>query len=467
MKRLWNWLSDARRSLVSRYVILMSVAVILIPLALILVVTILFLIYPPYEKEHAIYGGAIELENKWHNEAKALGGKSEEAIQKRLEELYKRYSKATIYWVDPAGDTRLQLPKDAKIQQHWTAADAMQFMKERRSGGDELFTIVAFIGDQPSSGFIILEVPRSIITPTFKNTTFAKYWSYAFPALLLIILFLFIGASWLFFYRISRRLLHMQKAMTSSAAAFPGIPGRITVGKQDEIGRLEFAFNTMIEQLEHGRLRETEEEQLRRQLIANLSHDLRTPLTAIRGHAFQLNEEPLSSRGRESLQVIDRKVDFLSRLIDNLLSYTLLSAGRYPYRPEVIDMNRLLRQLCANWYAAFEQQGIELELDAPDHGFRWEIDPQWMERIADNLFQNILRHARDGGYALVRLYVRNGSGYISFVDQGPGMDSESGERGSGIGLSIVSLMAKEMGLQLTIDSSTAGTRITLQGLNQI
>ncbi|MBD3922699.1 HAMP domain-containing histidine kinase [Paenibacillus sp. PR3] len=466
MNRLLNWLSDARRSLVSRYVILMSVAVILIPLAIIVVVTALFLIYPPYEKEYAVYGGAIELENKWHSEVKSLGGKPDEVIQQRLEKLYKRYNKATIYWVNSAGDTQLQLPSDAKIQQHWTAADAMQFMKER-PGSDELFTIVAFIGDQPSEGFIILEVPRTVITPTFKNTTFAKYWSFAFPALLLIILLLFIGASWLFFYRISRRLLRMQKAMTSSAAAFPGIPGRITVGKQDEIGRLEFAFNTMIGQLEHGRLRETEEEHLRRQLIANLSHDLRTPLTAIRGHAFQLNEEQLSSRGRESLQVIDRKVDYLSRLIDNLLSYTLLSAGRYPYRPEVIDMNRLLRQLCANWYAAFEQQGIELELDAPDHSFRWEIDPQWMERIADNLFQNILRHASAGGYALVRLYEWEGSGYISFVDHGPGMDSESDEAGSGIGLNIVKLMAKEMGLQLTIDSSTAGTRITLQGLNQI
>jgi signal transduction histidine kinase len=223
----------------------------------------------------------------------------------------------------------------------------------------------------------------------------------------------------------------------------------------------------MIGQLEHGRLRENEEEQLRRQLIANLSHDLRTPLTAIRGHAFQLNEEQLTGRGRESLLVIDRKVDYLSRLIDNLLSYTLLSTGRYPYRPELIDMNRLMRQLCANWYAAFEQQGIELELDAPERSFRWQIDPQWMERITDNLFQNILRHAGDGSYALVRLYEQDGSGYISFVDHGPGMNSESGAAGSGIGLSIVTLMAKEMGLHLAIDSSSEGTRITLQGLNQI
>jgi len=466
MKRLWKWLSDASRSLVSRYVILICVAVILIPLALVLGASILFLFYPPDAREQSLYGSGLKLETMWHNEARSLGGKPDEAVQQRLQELYSTYTKATLYWVDVEGNTRLQLPSSAQVQTQWTAADAIQFMKERRDN-NELFTVVAFIGDHPSEGFLVFELPRDVIYNAYKNAKFRKYWSYSFPTMLLIILCLFLAASWLFFYRISRRLLRMQKAMMPSAAAFPGIPGRITVGRQDEIGRLELAFNTMIEQLEHGRLREAEEEQLRRQLIANLSHDLRTPLTAIRGHAFQLNEEQMSSRGRESLQVIDRKVDYLSRLIDNLLSYTLLSAGRYPYRPEHVDMNRMLRQLCANWYAAFEQQGIELELDAPDHGFRWEIDPQWMERIADNLFQNILRHAVDGGCALVRLYESDGKGYIEFADRGPGMNSESASPGSGIGISIVTLMAKEMGLQLTIDSSSEGTRITLQGLNQI
>ena len=63
----------------------------------------------------------------------------------------------------------------------------------------------------------------------------------------------------------------------------------------------------MVQELETSRKREMEEEELRKELIANLSHDLRTPLTTIRAHAYRLKKEPLSTKGQESLDFIDEK----------------------------------------------------------------------------------------------------------------------------------------------------------------
>ncbi|MFC0333859.1 sensor histidine kinase, partial [Paenibacillus sepulcri] len=138
------------------------------------------------------------------------------------------------------------------------------------------------------------------------------------------ILGVFILISWLFFYKIRKRLMHLQEAMAKPAGN--GIPLPIRIDKRDEIGQLGDSFNKMVHELEISRHREKEEEALRRQLISNLSHDLRTPLTAIRGHAYRLKKESLSPKGRESLDAIDHKISHLGQLLENLLSYTLLTS---------------------------------------------------------------------------------------------------------------------------------------------
>lgn len=81
-----------------------------------------------------------------------------------------------------------------------------------------------------------------------------------------------------------------------------GLPQIVPPGKPDEIGRLEEAFNTMVTELKAGRAREAEEEALRKRLVADLSHDLRTPLTVIRSHLHVLGKEPLSPHGQSSLE---------------------------------------------------------------------------------------------------------------------------------------------------------------------
>lgn len=301
-----------------------------------------------------------------------------------------------------------------------------------------------------------MEVPREYTKPFAQSGGRVSSTIYAVGVLTLLGVFLVV--SFLFFTRIRRRLVRLQQAMEQPDGS--GLPQPIEPSGDDEIGRLERSFSAMARQLEEGRQREAAEEELRRELIAKLSHDVRTPLTVIRAHAFSLEKEPLHESGRESLRVMTAKLDYLSQLMENLFSYNLLAAGKYPYRPERTDVARLAREQLAAWYPAFEQAGVELSSELEGQAVYWEADPLWLERVLDNLLQNALRHAASGRLVEVRLDEKDG-GRLSIADRGPGMDAPTPGKGSGLGLQIVRLMLARMSLHLVTESGPGGTTVTI------
>lgn len=444
-----------KNSLLTQYLLIILLAIMILPISFFFS-TVSFFSYFSEDKNMNKYQNGTDLEKMWLDEARSLAGASEEQINEKLIFLQSQYTEASMYWVDENGQTKFKLPENLVVPSSWSPSHTIDFMKKSRGLYVDPFTVVALIGEQKNEGFMVLHVPRSAMAPTGERLQ-EKYGYLIFVAVLAV-LALFIFISWIFFYKIRKRLLRLQKAMYKPEGN--GIPDPITVDKKDEIGQLELSFNDMIAQLESSRQREKEEETLRRELIANLSHDLRTPLTTIRGHAYSLNKEPLSERGKESLILIDTKVNYLSQLIENLLSYTLLTSGKYPYNPQKTDIVRLVKTSFAAWYPVFENLGFQMDIDFPDKTFYWEIDSQWMERVLDNFYQNINRHAKDGKYISVKVDVERQQ--IIIEDHGPGMSGASTGKGAGIGLSIVSLMLKDMKLEWKIATSTDGTIIKIQ-----
>jgi len=444
-----------KNSLLLKYVLIILCAMALLPF---MFPVISILVYLPLQigaiDGEEPYRNGRELTDMWHAEALQLDGAEASVIDERLQALKRAYPKARMFWVDQEGITRLQLPENADVPRRWTSSYTVSFMKER-VGGDP-FTVIAFIGKGAQERFMVFELPRNYMVPQGVKARERYGIMFIVGGMLVFGLFLFV--SFMFFYRIRRRLIQLQGAMTSPSNN--GIPGEVEVLNKDEIGRLESAFNDMIRKLEVSRMREAEEEALRRELIAKLSHDLRTPLTTIRSHAFSLRKESLSAKGAESVALIERKIDYLGQLIDNLFSYSLLSAGKYPYRPEKVDIVRMSRTLLASWYPVFEQDRFDIQLNLPDEAIYWEIDPAWMERVLDNYFQNVRRHARDGRYLGVEVTAANG-GQMIISDRGSGMGVHSEGKGAGLGLSIVRLMIKEMGLRHEVVTGEGGTRITL------
>lgn len=444
-----------RNSLLAQYLLIILVAMMILPFSM-PVLSIVFYNSLDQADSSVRYYNGTDLEIMWGETAEGLSGASEEHIYQKLSEMKELYKEASIYWVDDKGQTKDKFPETLPVPDIWTASDAIHFMKNNRGYTVDPFTVVSFIGHEQEEGFIVLQIPRpDMVSPSDKLR--AKY-NYIFPLALLSIFVLFILISMFFFYRIRKRLLLLQEVMETPTEN--GIPSPIEVTKQDEIGRLEHSFNRMIEELETSRKREIEEEELRKGLIANLSHDLRTPLTTIRAHAYRLKKESLSTKGEESLGFIDEKAEYMGELIENLLSYTLLTTGKYPYYPENVDIVRLIRSSFAAWYPIFENLQFDIQLSIPENRLIWDVDPQWIHRVLDNLFQNVYRHAKSGQFIAIR--IKNET--IVIEDHGPGMKGKSSRKGVGVGLTIVSLMLKEMQLDWHIETSEQGTTMTIQKL---
>lgn len=452
-----------RNSLTSQYLAIVLSAMLLVPILFPITTSIYFLItvsinnLPPASSSP--YSNGSQLASIWHKEAASLDGASPQQINESLEKLRDTYPKINMFWVDAQGRTQLQLPKQADRQLTWNASEAIQFMKNA-VGGDP-FTVVAFIGGdeaQQQQGFMVMELPRSLMTADMPVNRVEPI---IYGSVFILLTGLFVLVSWLFFRHIRKRLLRLTSSMTLPGPN--GIPRPIVQKKRDEIGQLEAAYNHMVYQLEAGRQREQEEEQLRKSLIAHLSHDLRTPLTVIGSHIYSLEKEPISERGKQSLQLILSKMKDLSGLIDNLLSYSLLTSGRAKLQLVEQDAVRVIRESAAAWYPIWEKEQIEPEIELDDASLMWSIDEQWFRRVLDNLFQNVVRHAKEGHYIGIRTTrLANNQQALIITDRGRGFKNHSPDKGAGIGVMVVDYLVKEMHLTWHINSSDKGTEIIIQ-----
>ncbi|CAM4483355.1 HAMP domain-containing sensor histidine kinase [Paenibacillus typhae] len=311
----------------------------------------------------------------------------------------------------------------------------------------------------PPMVLIILSAFVGVSVNEVTLNTLNQFYAVLFVFGFIIVAFVLI--SWLFFLKLRKRLTGLQEAMAFSAehSSFPQ-PVPVQSDRMDEIDQLGRSFNWMIRQLEDSRAREHEEEWLRHRLIANLSHDLRTPLTILRGHVTRLNRESISSEGQSSLAEMDHTITRAGELMDDLFAYTLLTSGKHPFEPASTDITRLVRASVAAWYAVFEEQDIQIDADLPaEKTFYWEADPKWLTRVLDNLFQNIIRHAADGKYVYIAVDIEKE--IILVADKGPGMENSSYERGAGIGLSAVRFMLEKMKLVAGFSSDENGTSVTI------
>jgi two-component system OmpR family sensor kinase len=225
---------------------------------------------------------------------------------------------------------------------------------------------------------------------------------------------------------------------------------------RDEIGRLGLSLDAMTESLARAKAMIADSDRQRRQLLADISHDLATPLTSIRGYTETLlsPDVPLSP-GEQSryLEHVGDESRRMGLLIDDLLELSRLEAGSMPLQPERLDLASLCRNTVDRYRERFEKAGLGL-LDRGLAADCWiDADGRRIEQVMDNLLANTLRHVPGGGEVEVALAVSpEGRARLSVADDGPGFletdlphiferfyradGARSGE-GSGLGLAIV------------------------------
>ncbi|QHS22808.1 HAMP domain-containing histidine kinase [Virgibacillus sp. MSP4-1] len=443
------------KSLLAKYILIILTALFIIQIGF-FVPAFLFIFTSNQEETER---QAASIEKQWHNEASDLERMTKGTILDHFKQWKQQYPQSSMFWVDNDGHLSAQLDVTAELPDEWTPAFTAQFIKERYD--EDPFTVIAFAGNNQSHGFIVFELPRSALSQ--DTNQFSQIGGRTFSIIALTIILFFIMISLLFFRGIRKRLVALQEAMEIRDT--DQLPVSIDVKKNDEIGQLESTFNQMVSELRESKQREQEEEQLRRELIANLSHDLRTPLTKMRAHLYSISKETLSANGVQAVQVMEEAMEKLDRLIENLMSYTLLTARKMNDKPENIDIIRHMRTSMASWYSIFEKEGFEIDVELkPFKENEWNVDPLWLDRIIDNLLQNVLRHAQSGKFLSVR--TESGKDYEAIViaDHGNGMSVDSSEKGAGIGLTIVDLMVRKMNLEWEVESGHRGTIIKIKRL---
>lgn len=160
-----------------------------------------------------------------------------------------------------------------------------------------------------------------------------------------------------------------------------------------ELEELERVLNQTLEQVRRERIAyERREREFQRQL-EDISHDLRTPLTAIQGYLKLMNQENLGSEEKEYLEVIQRRSSNLQHLVNQFYEFSTLLSGNYKMQMHQVDIGRMCREQLLGSYQQLESAGIEVRAQFPDRPvFIW-ADENALSRIVGNLLQNAVRYA--------------------------------------------------------------------------
>ena len=191
---------------------------------------------------------------------------------------------------------------------------------------------------------------------------------------------------------------------------------RVHTTSRDEVGQLATAFNRMSEELEHL-------EQSRRDLVANVSHELKTPITAIRAHLENLLDG-VEQPAPETLQVMLAQSERLGRLVEALLDLSKLESGEVPLRREDVTLEPLVDQVVSEIEVARPERGVRLERELARDLPAVDADRERVHQVLFNLVDNAVRFTPPGGEVRVSAYRHNGSVEIKVADTGVGIPAE-------------------------------------------
>ncbi len=281
-------------------------------------------------------------------------------------------------------------------------------------------------------------------------------------------------AGFLLFRGLARRLEHLEDRVRRVAEG--DLDARVADPRRDEIGRLGDALNAMAGRLQESREQLLDADRQRRRFLADVTHDLATPLTTIRGYAETLIDPAVPKSSEETeryLRFIQEEAIRMDALVADLLDLARVESGGIPLDRETIDLADLARAEAERIRPAFVEAGLALDVPLPDAaGPEASADRRRLEQLLSNLLGNALRHVPAGGRVWVRVERAAEGGRLLIVeDDGPGFPAQDlslvFERfyrgnparpsgGTGLGLAIVRGIARAHGGDATAENRPGG-----------
>lgn len=230
-------------------------------------------------------------------------------------------------------------------------------------------------------------------------------------------------------------------------------------------------LNVQLKQLREERLRFKHGDTELKEAVTNISHDLRTPLTAVFGYLDLLEREEKSDTVKNYLGQIRGRTETMKQLTEELFRYSIVASAQ-PLTYERLCVNSVLEESLAEFYGAIVQQGIIPKIEITETRVERTLDRTALKRIFGNIIGNAVKYS--GGDLFVTL---SGDGTVTFSNTAEGLDSvtvgklfdrfytvETAGNSTGLGLSIAKLLAEQMGGTITAEYAQSRVVITL-GLN--
>lgn len=372
------------------------------------------------------------------------------------------------------GDSTLALPPGAPLPQPGTVPE----VEAALAGGERAERLVREEGERR---YHLAEPVRSadgaVIGALRYSTSLGEVDALLLRVLGLLLLagLAVLGLTALIGLWLARSLVHPLTELTEVAAAMSrgDLSARARVHRPDEVGRLAEAFNKMAESL-------AEVDRLRSDFLRRVSHELKTPLAAIKAWTVTLQDEDVTPEELEQgLATVERSADHLTRMVEDLLLVARMQAGvQISLSPAPVDAAEAVRAAVQAMAARAREAGVELTLPGPEDTASIFFDPDRLAQILTNLLENAIKFTPRGGRVSVRIEpLGEGEVQLTVSDTGRGIpENEIGQLtqpffrgrgaaavpGTGLGLAIVGELLRLGGGRMAIESRVGeGTQVHL------
>lgn len=291
-----------------------------------------------------------------------------------------------------------------------------------------------------------------------------EIWLWAVIGILCLVIFFLLGK----LYLLRKSAEEIEKAFADRLMTDTNTLIDISSGDK-RMQRLADRINVELRKLRKERLRFVQGDRELKNAVTNISHDLRTPLTAIFGYLDLLKQEPLSETERRYVEIIGERAEVMRQLTGELFRYSVLITSEEEHGEDVV-VNDVLEESIAAYYAALKERGIAPEVVLPHQKVIRHLDPTALSRVFSNLLNNAIKYS-DGDLE-IRL---TEDGDILFSNQASGLNEiqvgklfdrfytvEAARKSTGLGLAIAKTLTEQMGGRINAGYENGRLSILIQ-----
>ena len=259
------------------------------------------------------------------------------------------------------------------------------------------------------------------------------------------------------------------------------LSARLAFSANEEFEKVRDSFNEMAERLERTEKENAYLTQSKKQFILDLSHDLRTPITTIKGYSEALTNGMVEEEGerRKYLDYINKKSSVMAQLIDKLFEYSKLESGVSQLNLQKLDIGDCFRNVIIQHYGDMEAKGFQADIDIPDRKIWVMCDETEMQRAVGNIISNQIKYNPDNTKTRYAVIESDTQVKLVLQDFGIGIEpdvlgrvfdvmvrgdeSRHGVSGTGLGLAITKKVVEMHGGRISVESKIdQGTKFTIE-----